>query len=65
LIREEIYRMNSVGFLETVWHDLRYGMRGLRLSPGFAAVAIASLWGLGRTPRSFSCLMRCACGYCR
>src|SRR5262245_42976292 len=33
-------------WLESVWKDLRYGGRLLRLSPGFAFVAIASL-GLG------------------
>jgi predicted permease len=42
-IREEIYHMNSIGFLETLWKDLRYGARLLRLNPGFASVAILSL----------------------
>ena len=39
-IREEIYRMNTVGLLDNVWQDLRYGARLLRLNPGFASVAI-------------------------
>jgi predicted permease len=42
-IREEIYTMNSIGWLETLWQDLRHGARLLRLNPGFAAVAILSL----------------------
>jgi predicted permease len=42
-IREEIYRMNSAGFVETFWQDLRYGARLLRRNPTFAAVAILTL----------------------
>ena len=43
LIREEIYQMNSVGFVETLWHDLRYGARILRRNPTFAIVSILTL----------------------
>ena len=42
-IREEIYTMNSLGLLETLWQDLRYGARLLRRNPTFAAVAILTL----------------------
>src|SRR5829696_9904604 len=42
-IREEIYTMNSLGFFETLWQDLRYGTRLLRRNPTFAAVAILTL----------------------
>ena len=30
LIREEIYHMNSLGWLETLWQDLRFAVRMLR-----------------------------------
>ena len=42
-IREEIYEMNTIGLLETIWQDLRYGARLLRLNPTFAIVAILTL----------------------
>src|ERR1700722_19143940 len=43
LIREEIYRMNSIDFIETFWRDLRYAVRLLRKNPGFTLAAVASL----------------------
>jgi predicted permease len=42
-IREDIYRMNTIGFLESVWQDLRYGGRLLHRNPTFAIVAILTL----------------------
>jgi putative ABC transport system permease protein len=43
LVREDIYRMNTVRLLETVWQDVRYGARLLRLNPAFTVVALLSL----------------------
>ena len=35
--------MNTVGFVASLWQDLRYGLRVLRRNPTFAAVAILTL----------------------
>jgi putative ABC transport system permease protein len=57
LIREEIYRMNTIGFLETILQDVRYGARLLRLNPAFAAVAVLSLaLGVGANTAIFQLL---------
>jgi putative ABC transport system permease protein len=42
-IREEIYTMNSFGFLESLWQDLHYGARLLRRNPTFAVVTVLTL----------------------
>jgi predicted permease len=46
LVREDLHEMNSIGWVEPLVQDLRYGIRQLRRSAGFAGVVIATL-GLG------------------
>ena len=45
-VREEIWRMNSLGWVEGMMRDARYALRTLLRNPGYTALAILTL-GLG------------------
>src|SRR5687767_4028355 len=56
-IREEIYWMNTVRPLDTIWQDLKYAARLLKRDKGFATAAILSLaLGIGANTAIFQLL---------
>lgn len=55
--KERTRDMNVMGWLETARADLSYGLRQLKLNPGFAAIAILSLaLGIGANTAIFQLL---------
>lgn len=57
VIREEIYRMNTITFLDTLAGDVRYSLRTLARSPMFTAAAALTLAiGIGANGAVFSVL---------
>src|SRR5581483_4610373 len=55
VVREEIYRMNTVAFLDTLARNLRHGLRALRRNPVFTVVALLTLAiGIGANTAVFT-----------
>jgi len=54
-VREEIYRMNTIAFLDSFGRHVRYGLRTLRHNPVFTAVTLLTLMiGIGANTAVFS-----------
>jgi len=54
-IREDIYRMNTIGMLESLWSDLRFAVRTLVRAPLFAATVVLTMGlGLGLVGSAFT-----------
>src|SRR6266508_6940479 len=56
-VRDVVYEMHTLNAMDTFLRDIRYGMRQLRLNPGFCFTAILSLaLGIGANTAIFQVL---------
>src|ERR1051325_4615928 len=55
LLMEQMRRQDTLQGLESVWQDVRYGLRQMRKSPGFSVMAVLIVTiGVGASTTLFS-----------
>src|SRR5215467_5476138 len=55
LLAETARRVDTLEWLETVWQDVRYGLRQMRKNPGFSVMAVLIVTiGVGASTTLFS-----------
>src|SRR5882672_888286 len=65
-LMEESRDARGVAFLFALAQDMKYGVRLMRRTPGFAAVAILTVaLGIGPPRRCSASCTACCCGRCR
>jgi predicted permease len=55
IVREDVWKWNTIGVLDDLWRDLRYVVRTLRRTPGFAiSVILVMALGIGAVTAMFT-----------
>ncbi|HTD55808.1 MAG TPA: ABC transporter permease, partial [Silvibacterium sp.] len=55
VVRERVWRYRSIAWVDDIWRDLRFALRGLRKTPGFTVIAVLVIAvGIGVNTAVFS-----------